>query len=396
MPTPASPRIVLVGGGDPLLARGPADRRRLPGARRPRRRWPRHRHGAAGPIGRSRVRLGYDASLFTGPQVNPHWRADLRPRRRGLPDHGALGRRGRHAGGYGREADPAARRRRRVRRRRCGGRASRCSGRRSARRAGRAGRRPAVARCAARRCAEIVEQMLEVSDNEGAEVLAHQVGARRAAARRRSPAAPRRSGRCSAGSASTWPAPVYDGSGLSRDDRLARATLVACSRSAASRGAPRAASGRRPACRSRGSRGSLTYRFDERRPGAAWDVRAKTGTLTGVHGLAGTATRRDGAVMVLRRDRRPGQACANTLDARALRRPDRGARWPAAPAAVDPVSASRHDSTHHGRLGPRGPDRRRGSPARARCQPGRGGRRGRRAARRRGPLDRRWSATSPA
>ena len=39
--------------------------------------------------------------------------------------------------------------------------------------------------------AQIVEHILEVSDNEGAEVLARQVGARRAAGRRRSPAAPR-------------------------------------------------------------------------------------------------------------------------------------------------------------------------------------------------------------
>ena len=76
------------------LASKPAGRRQpIPPAptSRP---WPARPRKALRADGRRRVRLGYDDSLFTGPAVNPHWPAGLRPRRRGRPDHRALGRRG--------------------------------------------------------------------------------------------------------------------------------------------------------------------------------------------------------------------------------------------------------------------------------------------------------------
>ena len=47
-----------------------------------------------------------------------------------------------------------------------------------------------------------------------------------------------------------------------------------------------------------GFSGSLTYRFATRADSALGRVRAKTGTLTGVHGLAGVVTGRDGSVML--------------------------------------------------------------------------------------------------
>ena len=47
-----------------------------------------------------------------------------------------------------------------------------------------------------------------------------------------------------------------------------------------------------------GFTGSLTDRFDTGDQAALGRVRAKTGTLTGVHGLAGTATDLDGNTMV--------------------------------------------------------------------------------------------------
>jgi D-alanyl-D-alanine carboxypeptidase/D-alanyl-D-alanine-endopeptidase (penicillin-binding protein 4) len=66
-----------------------------------------------------------------------------------------------------------------------------------------------------------------------------------------------------------------------------------------------------------GFSGSLAYRFETGDPTGLGLVRAKTGTLTGVHGLAGTVTSRDGAVMsfvaIADRVRLP-----NTEDARAL------------------------------------------------------------------------------
>jgi len=46
-----------------------------------------------------------------------------------------------------------------------------------------------------------------------------------------------------------------------------------------------------------GFTGSLATRFDTGDPTGLGRVRAKTGTLTGVHGLAGTVTTVDGAVL---------------------------------------------------------------------------------------------------
>jgi D-alanyl-D-alanine carboxypeptidase/D-alanyl-D-alanine-endopeptidase (penicillin-binding protein 4) len=47
-----------------------------------------------------------------------------------------------------------------------------------------------------------------------------------------------------------------------------------------------------------GFTGSLSYRFETGNPAGPGVVRAKTGTLTGVHGLVGTVTTKDGAVLV--------------------------------------------------------------------------------------------------
>jgi D-alanyl-D-alanine carboxypeptidase/D-alanyl-D-alanine-endopeptidase (penicillin-binding protein 4) len=107
---------------------------------------------------------------------------------------------------------------------------------------------------------------------------------------------------------------IYDGSGLSRDDRLQPGTLLDVIRTAADDRHPelRSAVANLPVA---GFTGSLASRFDTGDPLGLGTVRAKTGTLTGVHGLAGIVTSRDGAVMtfVAIADRvRP----VNTLDAR--------------------------------------------------------------------------------
>ena len=96
---------------------------------------------------------------------------------------------------------------------------------------------------------------------------------------------------------STAGALVHDGSGLSRDDRLSPATLLSVIRTAESPHHPdlRPAIANLPVA---GFTGSLRSRFDKGSSFALGTVRAKTGTLTGVHGLAGTVTSRDGAVMV--------------------------------------------------------------------------------------------------
>ena len=71
-------RIVLVGGGDPFLARRPD----------PSAGWPhgadvtslaRRTAAALDQRGRGKVRVGYDDSLFTGPAENPEWRKSYVP-----------------------------------------------------------------------------------------------------------------------------------------------------------------------------------------------------------------------------------------------------------------------------------------------------------------------------
>ena len=107
---------------------------------------------------------------------------------------------------------------------------------------------------------------------------------------------------------------LYDGSGLSRDNRLDPATLVAVLRLAASDDHPEL----RPVLTGlpvAGFTGSLEYRFADAAPPARGRVRAKTGTLTGVSALAGVATDLDGTsvAFVLVADR---VALVKTLAAR--------------------------------------------------------------------------------
>jgi D-alanyl-D-alanine carboxypeptidase/D-alanyl-D-alanine-endopeptidase (penicillin-binding protein 4) len=89
----------------------------------------------------------------------------------------------------------------------------------------------------------------------------------------------------------------YDGSGLSRENRLAPTTLVGVLQVAASAARPdlRAVVTGLPVA---GFTGSLTYRFEDAAPAGRGRVRAKTGTLTGVSALAGIATDLDGHPLV--------------------------------------------------------------------------------------------------
>ena len=135
--------------------------------------------------------------------------------------------------------------------------------------------------------ADIVEQVLQVSDNEGAEVLARQTGL-----------AVNGHGSFDGGSAAVRQvltglgidlagARIYDGSGLSRDDRLDAESLVSVLQLAASSAEPRlraVVTGLPVAAYD----GSLEDRFAGS-PGRGW-VRAKTGTLRGTSALAGLVT----------------------------------------------------------------------------------------------------------
>ena len=142
--------------------------------------------------------------------------------------------------------------------------------------------------------ADIVSHLLAVSDNNAAEVVAHHVGlaqgtggsfeggvagVRRALRALEIPLAKSR---------------ILDGSGLSRQNRLAPETLSAVLRVAASPEHPqlRVAVTGMPVA---GYTGSLTWRFDRGAAAGRGRVQAKTGTLTGVHGLAGVVSDTQGS-----------------------------------------------------------------------------------------------------
>jgi serine-type D-Ala-D-Ala carboxypeptidase/endopeptidase (penicillin-binding protein 4) len=303
-------RIVLVGGGDPHLASRPVDASTYP------------RRADVVTLARAtartlrldgtrRVRLGYDDSLFQGPRFDPSWPDDYRPDGVVAPISALWVDEGRSPSGFGRVADPPAT-------------AAAAFASALARagvavvgepRARRADQEAVpLASVASAPLSQIVEQTLVVSDNEAAEVLAHHVGL-----------ATGGSGSFEAGARGVQAvlgelgvpltdARVYDGSGLSRRNRLAPATLTGVLRIAASDDHPEL----RPVLTGlpvAGFTGSLESRFEDGPPQGRGRVRAKTGTLTGVSSLAGIATDLDGNPMafVLMADR---VALADTLDAR--------------------------------------------------------------------------------
>ena len=284
-------RLTLVGGGDPFLA-----------AKRP--------TGRGAPTDaslqalasqsvrdlRSRgirsVTLSYDTSLFTGPELSPTWPASYVTDNEVSPITALWADQGIAPGGASREADPAAS---------AAAQFASFLGKGGIRVTGSVRERPApagareVARVTSRPLAQIVEQVLLVSDNEGAEVLGHQTGlavnghgsfAGGAAAVRQT---------LSGLGVDLSSARIYDGSGLSRRDRLPAQSLVSVLQLASSpdhpvlrpvvTGLPVAAYD-----------GSLADRFDES-PGRGW-VRAKTGTLRGTSALAGLVTDARGRVLV--------------------------------------------------------------------------------------------------
>ena len=160
----------------------------------------------------------------------------------------------------------------------------------------------------------IVEQTLAVSDNEASEVLAHHVGIATGGTGSFADGADGVEAVLGSLGVPLAGSRVYDGSGLSRRNRLAPATLTAVLRLAAADNHPdlRAVLTGLPVA---GFTGSLESRFDDGPPQGRGRVRAKTGTLTGVSSLAGVATDLDGNPMafVLMADR---IALLDTLDAR--------------------------------------------------------------------------------
>jgi D-alanyl-D-alanine carboxypeptidase/D-alanyl-D-alanine-endopeptidase (penicillin-binding protein 4) len=278
-------RVVLVGGGDPFLM---SDRRAAKGlypARADLDTLAARSAAALAAQGLSTVRLSYDASMFTGPQFNPAWPAtylsgDVVPRITALWVDEAKGPDGRYV------ADPphaaadvfAAALVRHgivVRGPIAAGRSASAA--------------TELASVQSAPLGQIVERTLAVSDNNAAEVIARHVGI-----------AVRQDGSFTGGAGAvvqvlnglgvdTHGAQVYDGSGLSRRDRLTPETLLGVLQTVSSTEHPdlRDVVTGLPVA---GFTGSLQWRFDDAPAVARGRVRAKTGTLTGVQGLAGIVT----------------------------------------------------------------------------------------------------------
>ncbi|GAA5116192.1 hypothetical protein GCM10023339_24480 [Alloalcanivorax gelatiniphagus] len=301
----AGPReVVLVGGGDPLLASRAVTVAEAESTYPARADVTTLALAVADALGGGgRVRVRFDDSLFTGPTDNPAWRRDYVPDDIVSPITALMVDGGREADGTSRSDDPSLAAARVL------ADGLRAAGLRVVGTPRRVVVPPGAEQLAAVRSAplsQVAERILDVSDNEGAEVVAHQVGL-----------ATSGTGSFEAGSAGVRDTlaglgidvggdELYDGSGLSRRNRVSTSTLIGLLQHAAGPGgeAMRSLVTGMPVA---GFTGSLTYRFAEGPAVARGLVRAKTGTLTGVHALAGIAVGRDGQPMafVLGADRSP-------------------------------------------------------------------------------------------
>ena len=286
--------VVLVGGGDPLLASRPVALAEAESTYPARADVATLALTAAEALGgRGRVRVRFDDSLFTGPTDNPAWRRDYVPDDIVSPITALMVDSGIEPDRLSRSDDPS------LAAARAFSAALAAAGLRVAGQPQRVVVRPDAEELASVERAplsQIAERILDVSDNEGSEVVAHQVGL-----------AVSGTGSFEAGAAAVLDTlaglgidvagdEVYDGSGLSRRNRVATTTLLALIQRAAGPDgeAMRSLVTGMPVA---GFTGSLTYRFAEGPAVARGLVRAKTGTLTGVHALAGIAVGRDGEPM---------------------------------------------------------------------------------------------------
>lgn len=277
-------RVVLVGGGDPYLVvrRSPGDpvvdRAQLT-------RLAAQTAKAVKEAGRTSVRLGYDTSLFSGPSASPDWEASYVRDKIVSPISALWVSRGSEGGV--RVADPAASAASSF----AGllrDRGLQVQGEPASTKAPSDARRLGEVRSAT--VAQIGEHLVNVSDNETAEVMLRQAAI--AAGRPGSFAGGVATVRSTleAADVDTTGLELSDGSGLSRDNRISPRTLVDVLAAAGSRERTESLLADLPVG---GFSGTLDDRFTE--PAATRGaVRAKTGTLTGVHSVAGVATDKRG------------------------------------------------------------------------------------------------------
>lgn len=301
---PGARRVTLVGGGDPLLVREQPEGESPYLPRADLATLAASTAAELAATGRTRVRLDYDASLFSGEGVNPAWPVSYVSGDVVAPISALWVDRGRAEGGGGVVADPP------LDAARAFAAALEASGITVV---GRPRERAAaddaveLAAVESLPVGRLVERTVELSDNESAEVLAHHVALAEGEEATFEGAARAIVGVLERLGVPTADSTVLDASGLSRENRLTPETLLGALAVAVEEsdlwptltGLPVA-----------GATGSLTFRFATGDPAALGVVRAKTGTLTGVHGLAGLATDALGTpfafVIVADRVRAPG------------------------------------------------------------------------------------------
>ncbi len=292
-----TPTLTLVGGGDPFLVAAPepaASEATFDPDRADLRTLAERTAKALQKDGVGEVQLSYDDSLFSGPTASPNWEADYIPDGVVSPITALWVDEGRSPTGYGRVADPSL----------AAAQAFATAltdagigvvGGPSASVAGSSADKVAAVESAP--LAQIVQRIIEVSDNEATEVLLRHVGL-----------ADQGAGSFEGGQQGVRRvleahgidlrgSVLYDGSGLSRDNLMAPELLVDVLQWAADPDEPDL----RPIVTSlpvAGYTGSLDDRMDLGPPEGPGRVRAKTGTLTGVRSLAGIAVDLDGTPMV--------------------------------------------------------------------------------------------------
>ena len=303
--------IVLVGGGDPLLAAKQASD--YP-ARATLQTLAASTAKALKAQGTTRVTLGYDASLFTGPAANANWEANYLPEGIAAPTTALWVNEGRISPGMAKRATLPAQ-------------AAATSFSKLLNTYGITVAPTVKAMTAQAKVAplaqvksptlgQIVEYINQHSDNDGAEVLLRQVGI-----------ATGNGGSYVGGvkgvratltklGLDVSKARIYDGSGLTRANKVPLDLLAGAVRVAVSKDHPelRHLLTGLPIA---GFNGSLRERFTTAGTGTGTGlVHAKTGTLTGVHSLAGYARDRSGTLLVfaVASDSVP---VPKTLDARA-------------------------------------------------------------------------------
>jgi len=265
--------LTLVGGGDPYLTRELSRDEARPASLET------LADRVAEALDGGDYALAYDASLFSGPAVSPHWEDHYAPSVV-TPVSALWADQGRRAGvGVTDPAAQAAKVFARLLRQR-GVTITSVRSEQASRDA------TSVATVRSAPVATIVEELLATSDNEASEVLLRHVarasgeqatfdGGVRAVRARLERAAVSVSG-----------LRLRDGSGLSRDNRISPTTLVQTLVAASQESATRAVLDGLPVA---GFNGTVRKRFRQAPDATGW-VRAKTGTLTGVHGLAGVVT----------------------------------------------------------------------------------------------------------